>query len=83
MTNLYHDPKGWWPKGSNGERARSAFGLLKGSSGAIRIFMNHRWQWGGWEATPDYMHFGKVTVGDNDNPLECNVWASQLQFAPD
>ena len=45
--------------------------------------MNHRWQWGGGEATPDYMHFGKVTVGDNDSPLGRNVWASQLQFAPD
>jgi hypothetical protein len=83
MTNPYHDPKGWWPKGSNGERARSASGLLNESSGAIRIFMNHGWQWGGWEVPPDYMHFGKVTVGDDDNPLKRNVWASQLQFAPD
>jgi hypothetical protein len=31
---------------------------------------------------PDYRHFGKITVGDEDNPFQRPVWASQLQPAP-
>lgn len=83
MTNPYHDPKGWWPAGSNGERKRSALGLLDAGSDVIGIFMNHGWQWGGTENPPDYMHFGKVTVGDDDNPLKRSVWAARLEYAPD
>jgi D-alanyl-D-alanine carboxypeptidase len=30
---------------------------------------------------PDYMHFGKITLGAEDNPLQRPVWASQLQEA--
>jgi hypothetical protein len=82
MTNPYHDPKGWWPAGSDGDRDRITPGLLTADSKALRIFMEHGWEWGGWENPPDYMHFGKVTVGEDDNPLKRPVWASRLQFAP-
>jgi len=83
MTNPYHDPRGWWPAGSDGERNRSALGLLTSDSEAVRIFMRHGWAWGGMYHPPDYMHFGKVTAGDESNPLERRVWAKQLDFAPD
>ena len=82
MTNPYHDPSGWWPAGSDGERNRSAPGLLDAGSEAVKIFMRHGWIWGGLLNPPDYMHFGKITVGDEDNPLQRPVWASQLQPAP-
>jgi hypothetical protein len=82
MTNPYHDPRGWWPVGSNGDRNRSAPGLLTEGSEAVKIFMRHGWIWGGLLDPPDYMHFGKITVGDEDNPLQRPVWASQLQPAP-
>jgi D-alanyl-D-alanine carboxypeptidase len=82
MTNPYHDPKGWWPAGSNGERNRSAPGLLTADSEAVKIFMRRGWIWGGLLDPPDYMHFGKITVGEEANPLQRPVWASQLQVAP-
>jgi hypothetical protein len=28
------------------------------------------------------MHFGKITLGAENNPLQRPVWASQLQPAP-
>lgn len=82
MTNPYHDPRGWWPLGSNGDRNRSAPGLIAAESEAVKIFMRHGWIWDGLLDPPDYMHFGKVTVGDESNPLQRPVWASQLQSAP-
>jgi len=82
MTNPYHDPRGWWPLGSNGDRNRSTPGLLAAESEAVKIFMRHGWIWDGLLDPPDYMHFGKVTVGDEGNPLQRPVWASQLQLAP-
>lgn len=82
MTNPYHDPRGWWPAGSDGDRNRAAAGLLDDQSQAIGIFMRHGWQWGGWDDPPDYMHFGKVTVGEQDNPLQRPVWADRLVSAP-
>jgi hypothetical protein len=44
--------------------------------------MRHGWIWDGLLDPPDYMHFGKVTVGGESNPFERPVWASQLQPAP-
>jgi hypothetical protein len=82
MTNPYHDPRGWWPIGSNGDRIRSAPGLITAESEAVKIFMRHGWMWGGLYSPPDYMHFSKVVEGDEDNPLQRPVWASQLQPAP-
>ena len=82
LTNPYRDPKGWWPAGSNGERNRSAPGLLTADSEAVRIFMRRGWIWGGLLDPPDYMHFGKVTLGAEANPLQRPVWASQLRPAP-
>jgi hypothetical protein len=83
LTNPYHDPKGWWPAGSDGNRERQAPGLIDAGSEAIRIFMQQGWQWGGMEDPPDYMHFGKVTVGEDDNPLKRRVWARELRLAPE
>jgi hypothetical protein len=80
--NPYHDPRGWRPLGSNGDRDRSAPGLLNSGSEAVKIFMRHGWIWDGLLDLPDYMHFGKVTVGGESNPFERPVWASQLQPAP-
>jgi D-alanyl-D-alanine carboxypeptidase-like protein len=83
MTNPYHDPKiGWWPLGSNGDRNRSAPGLIAEESEAVKIFMRHGWIWDGLLDPPDYMHFGKVTVGVESNPFQRPVWASQLKLAP-
>jgi hypothetical protein len=82
MTNPYHDPRGWWPLGSNDDRNRSAPGLLVADSEAVKILMRHGWIWDGLLDPPDYMHFGKVTVGDEGNPVQRPVWASQLQLAP-
>jgi hypothetical protein len=82
LTNPYRDPKGWWPAGSNGERNRSAPGLLTADSEAVRIFMRRGWIWGGLLDPPDYMHFGKVTLGAEANPLQRPVWATQLRPAP-
>lgn len=62
------DVQRWWPSGSNGDRKPDRTGACRS-----RIRKN----------PPDYMHFGKVTVGDDDNPLKRPVWASRLQFAPD
>lgn len=82
MTNPYHDPRGWWPAGSDGERDRSASGLITAESEAVNIFMRRGWIWGGLLNPPDYMHFGKITVGDEGNPLQRPVWASRLEPAP-
>ena len=82
MTNPYHDPKGWWPAGSDGDRDRAAPGLIVAGSDAVKIFMRHGWMWGGLFNPPDYMHFYKVTVGEEQNPLMRPVWSSQLQPAP-
>ena len=82
-TNPYHNPKtGWWPFGSNGDRNRSAPGPLVADSEAVKILMRRGWIWDGLLDPPDYMHFEKVTVGDEGNPLQRPVWASQLQLAP-
>jgi hypothetical protein len=43
MTNPYHDPRGWSPAGSNGDRNRSVPGLLNAESEVVRIFMRHDW----------------------------------------
>jgi hypothetical protein len=82
MTNPYHDPKGWSPAGSNGDRNRTVPGLLNAESEVVGIFMRHGWIWGGLLDPPDYMHFGKIMLGAEDNPLQRPVWASQLQPAP-
>jgi hypothetical protein len=82
MTNPYHDPRGWSPVGSNGDRNRSAPGLLTAESEVVRNFMRRGWIWGGLLDPPDYMHFGKITLGAEDNPLQRPVWATQLQPAP-
>jgi hypothetical protein len=83
MTNPFLDPKeGWWPKGADGERNRAAPGLIDARSEAVRIFMRHGWAWGGIEKNPDFMHFAKVTVGDESNPLDRPVWAGTLRNAP-
>lgn len=86
LTNPYHDPKeGWWPAGSaeNAGRDRNAPGLLTARSEAVSIFMDHGWAWGGIDRdAPDYMHFGKVTLGGGSNPLKRPVWAERLRFAP-
>jgi hypothetical protein len=83
MTNPFLDSKeGWWPKGANGERNRVAPGLVTAKSEAVRIFMRHGWAWGGIERKPDFMHFAKVTVGDESNPLDRPVWADTLRDAP-
>jgi hypothetical protein len=65
-----------WRPQSLGARAATA------ESEAVKIFMRHGWIWGGLLDPPDYMHFSKITVGDEDNPLQRPVWASQLQVAP-
>jgi hypothetical protein len=84
MTNPFHDPKeGWWPAGSNGNRDRTAPGLLTLQSDAVQIFLRHGWAWGGLEDPPDYMHFAKITIGAGDNPLDRPVWAKELELAPD
>jgi D-alanyl-D-alanine carboxypeptidase len=83
-TNPYHDPKeGWWPAGSDGNRDRTAQGLLTAQSEVVKIFMRHGWAWGGMENPPDYMHFAKLMVGDDDNPLKRPIWARELEYAPD
>jgi D-alanyl-D-alanine carboxypeptidase len=82
-TNPYHNPKtGWEPAGSNGDRNRSAPGLLTADAEAVKIFMRHGWIWDGLLDPPDYQHFGKITLGADDNPLRRPVWATQLQPAP-
>lgn len=82
-TNPFHDPKeGWWPAGSDGNRDRKAPGLVSANSEVIRIFMRHGWAWGGIEPNPDFMHFAKVTVGEEHNPLNRPVWADTLRDAP-
>jgi D-alanyl-D-alanine carboxypeptidase len=82
-TNPYHNPKtGWEPAGSNGDRNRSAPGLLTADAEAVKIFMRHGWIWDGLLDPPDYQHFGKITLGAEDNPLQRPVWATQLQPAP-
>jgi D-alanyl-D-alanine carboxypeptidase len=43
MTNPYHDPRGWSPAGSNGDRNRSVPRLLNAESEVVRIFMRHDW----------------------------------------
>jgi hypothetical protein len=84
MTNPYHDPKeGWWPAGADGNRGRTAPGLLAARSEAVKIFLRHGWAWGGLEDPPDYMHFAKLTIGSDDNPLKRPVWARELEYAPD
>jgi hypothetical protein len=87
MTNPYHDPKeGWWPPGSaaNSDRNRAAPGLLNAQSDAVRILLDHGWAWSGvYPHAPDYMHFGKVTIGGESNPLERPIWAERLVYAPD
>jgi hypothetical protein len=83
MTNPYHDLRtGWSPAGANGDRNRSSLGLLNAQSEVVKIFMRHGWIWGGLLDPPDYMHFGKITLGAEDNPLQRPVWATQLQPAP-
>jgi hypothetical protein len=83
MTNPYHDLRtGWSPAGANGDRNRSSLGLLNTQSEVVKIFMRHGWIWGGLLDPPDYMHFGKITLGAEDNPLQRPVWATQLQPAP-
>jgi hypothetical protein len=82
MTNPYHDTKGWWPAGSDGSRDGAAPGLLTADSDAVKVFMRHGWIWGGLLDPPDYMHFGKITLGAEANPLQRPVWATQLQPAP-
>ena len=87
LVNSYHDPKeGWWPAGSaaNAPRDRTAPGLLSAHSPAVRAFMAHGWAWGGIDGkAPDYMHFGKVTIGDESNPVKRPVWADRLIDAPE
>jgi hypothetical protein len=87
LTNPYHDPKeGWWPRGSagNADRNRTAPGLITAQSAAVKTFMNHGWAWGGfYRDAPDYMHFGKVTIGGESNPLDRPIWADRLEPAPD
>ena len=85
LTNPYHDPKeGWWPKGSESQsnRNREAAGLLTAKSPAVATFLHHGWAWGGIYHDPDYMHFGKVTLGDESNPVNRPLWAERLQYAP-
>ena len=86
LTNPYHDPKeGWWPAGSDAEsgRNRVAPGLLTAGSEAVKVLMRHGWAWSGInQPNPDYMHFGKVTIGSESNPLDRPVWAESLQYAP-
>ncbi|PZQ50184.1 MAG: peptidase M15 [Rhodovulum sulfidophilum] len=83
MTNPFLDPKeGWWPKGSDGDRDRSGPGLVHPSSEVVAIFMRHGWAWGGIDADPDFMHFAKITIGPEANPLERPVWADKLRDAP-
>lgn len=83
MTNPFLDPKeGWWPKGADGERNRSAPGLIGPESEVVAIFMRHGWAWGGIDADPDFMHFAKITIGPEANPLERPVWADRLRDAP-
>jgi hypothetical protein len=86
MTNPYHDPKeGWWPPGSaaNSDRNRTAPGLVDARGKAVRAFMDHGWVWGGIDdREPDYMHFAKITLGEQSNPLERPVWADRLIDAP-
>ena len=57
-------------------------GLLAADSEAVKIFMRHGWIWGGLLNPPDYMHFCKITVGDEGDPLKRPVWASRLEPAP-
>jgi hypothetical protein len=86
MTTPYRDPRGWWPVGSdpNSGRRRVAPGLIAPGSDAVTAFMQQGWAWGGTHATnPDYMHFGKVTLGDEPNPLNRAVWVERLRYAPD
>ena len=82
LTNPFLDPKaGWWPAGSSANSARNTAvpGLLTSTSVAVGIFMAHGWAWGGVGSEhPDYMHFGKVTIGGEDDPLQRPVWAERL-----
>lgn len=85
LTNPYHDPKeGWWPSGSaiQAPRDRAAPGLITATSDVVAIFMRHGWAWGGLYHDPDYMHFGKVTIGKSSNLLDRPVWADRLDYAP-
>ncbi len=83
MTNPFLDPKeGWWPKGSDGERDPSAPGLVAPKSEVVAIFMRHGWAWGGIDTDPDLMHFAKITIGPEANPLERPIWADRLRDAP-
>ncbi len=79
-TNPFHDPKGWWPAGSDGNRNRAAPGLLAERSEGVQILMGHGWGWVGWDNPPDYMHFSKLMIGPGDNPLQRPVWAGRLDY---
>ena len=85
LINPFDDPKeGWWPPGSagNSDRTTDAPGKLAGGSAAVAILLGHGWAWSGFADRPDYMHFGKVTIGGGSNPLERPVWAERLRYAP-
>lgn len=85
LTNPFDDPKeGWWPPGSagNSDRTTDAPGKLAGGFAAVAILLGHGWAWSGFADRPDYMHFGKVTIGGGSNPLERPVWAERLRYAP-
>ncbi|WP_159993687.1 M15 family metallopeptidase [Roseomonas sp. 18066] len=86
MTNPYRDPKGWWPAGSDTNSSRNQVmpGLIAPRSAPVAAFLAQGWAWGGTHtASPDYMHFGKVTLGDEPNPLNRNIWVDRLRYTPD
>ncbi len=82
MTNPYHDPKRLVAGRLRWGAQPFGAGLLNADSEAVKIFMRRGWIWGGLLNPPDYMHFGKITVGDEGNPLQRPVWASRLEPAP-
>jgi hypothetical protein len=84
--NPFQNPKsGWWPQSSAVFAPRdNGQGKISPDSPAFRIFMRHRWVWGGFSAgDPDLMHFTKLTYGGSGNPLDRPYTVTGLQSTPE
>jgi hypothetical protein len=84
LTDPFDDPlDGWWPAGANGDRSRTAPGLIADRSAVVDPFMRHGWGWDGLDAHPGYTHVAKITVGNDSNPLARPVWPDTFRCAPE
>jgi D-alanyl-D-alanine carboxypeptidase len=85
LLNPFLDLKhSWWPRAAAKSAPRDgARGKISTDTEAFRIFTRHGWAWGGFDpGVPDYMHFGKATVGGDGNRLERPYAVTHLQYVP-